>query len=143
MTTLNPCLPALEKAAFCAEILILDDERSIAELLGEMVNILGHSSVLCNLPLEALNILADRDFDIILSDFRMPGMNGQQFYEAVRKVRPDLSDRIIFLTGDVVNPETQAFLKKVGNPHISKPFQLSNVEIVLERILEENEALSR
>jgi PAS domain S-box-containing protein len=143
MTTLNPCLPALEKAAFCAEILILDDERSIAELLGEMVNILGHSSVLCNSPLDALNILANRDFGIILSDFRMPGMNGQQFYEAICKIRPDLSDRVVFLTGDVVNPETQAFLKKVGNPHISKPFQLSNVETVLERILEENDAVSR
>jgi two-component system NtrC family sensor kinase len=135
MITLNPSFDVLDKPTHCAEILILDDEGSISELLGEMVEILGYSATLCNLPKHAIEILRERSFDVILSDFRMPGMNGQQFYEAVCQIQPEMARRIVFLTGDVVNPDTVAFLRRIGNRHLSKPFQLTNVEVVLDQML--------
>ena len=52
-----------------------------------------------------------------------------------RQVAGALAKRIIFLTGDTVNDETQQFLKSTGNPHISKPFQLANIQQVLKDTL--------
>ena len=133
-------LPALTDApqTQSAQILILDDEKSIAELLGEMLGLLGYSTVLCHSALDALALVERHEFDLIVSDFRMPKMNGQEFYQQAVQKKPELTRRIIFLTGDVVNEETQAFLQSTGNPHISKPFQLALVEQTVARVLQQN-----
>jgi CheY-like chemotaxis protein len=78
----------------------------------------------CTAPARALELLQKQPFDLILSDIRMPEMDGRQFYAAVRQQHPALAHRILFLTGDTVNEETRAFLKSVGNHHLGKPFQL-------------------
>lgn len=125
-----------------ARILVLDDEASIAELLGEMLGLLGYRATVANSPVEALEVARTREFDLILSDFRMPGMNGQQFYEALVECKPEMAGRVVFLTGDVVNEETQGFLRSIGTPHLSKPFQLAAVEKTVEQVLEKAAAAS-
>ena len=119
-----------------AHILVLDDEQSIAELLGEMLGLLGYSTTLCHSAPDALQLLAQRDFDLIISDFRMPKMNGQEFYQQAIQMKPELARNILFLTGDVVSEETQTFLQSTGNPHLSKPFQLAQVEQLVVQILQ-------
>lgn len=106
------------------QILVLDDEPTITEMVSEMLSILGCRTVGCTVPAQALEMLQKHHFDLILSDIRMPEMDGRQFYAAVRQQNPDLARRILFLTGDTVNEETRAFLKSVGNHHLGKPFQL-------------------
>ncbi|HXT41220.1 MAG TPA: ATP-binding protein [Candidatus Angelobacter sp.] len=124
-----------------ARILVLDDEQAIAELLGEMLGLLGHSTTLCHAPMDALEMIERREFDLIISDFRMPKMNGQEFYHHAVQKKPELARRVVFLTGDVVNEETQAFLQSTGNPHLSKPFQLARVERIVEDMLQQNAAV--
>ncbi len=121
--------------AHAGNILVLDDEKSIAEMLAEMLGILGYTPTVCNAPIHALELLEDHDFDLIISDFRMPGINGRQFYSLAVQKNPVLAQQIIFLTGDVVNEETQAFLSSIGNPHIAKPFNLTSVKTVVEECL--------
>ena len=84
---------------------------------------------------EALELIEKENFDLVISDYRMPGMNGRQFYEQAVKQRPLLARRIIFLTGDVVNEETLAFVSSIGNPHIAKPFSLSGVKTVVAEVI--------
>jgi PAS domain S-box-containing protein len=135
--------PAAPRAQFAheasgpARILILDDETSISELLGEMLGLLGYQPVKCNSPREALELVQKQSFDLVLSDFRMPGMNGRQFYEAAIQKQPGLAKKVIFLTGDVVTEETQNFLRSTGNPHLAKPFQLSSVQEIITEALEQ------
>ena len=120
--------------ALSAHILVLDDEPTIAELLGEMLGLLGYSTTLCHSAPDALQLLAQRDFDLIISDFRMPKMNGQEFYRQAIQMRPKLARRILFLTGDVVSEDTQAFLQSTGNLHLSKPFRLVCVEQAVAQV---------
>jgi len=120
----------------CAgHILILDDEKSIAEMLGEMLDLLGYSATLCNTGADALGLLDQREFDLVISDYRMPQMNGRQFYEAAIKNKPSLAQRFIFLTGDVVNDDTRMYLDSIGSPHLAKPFNLRNVKAVIAQSL--------
>jgi two-component system, NtrC family, sensor kinase len=125
------------KNAENVRILILDDERAIAELLGEMLGLLGYQAELCHNGQQALNVIEGEDFDVVLSDFRMPMMDGQEFYKRAVKLKPSLTRRFVFLTGDVVSEDTRDFLSSTGNPHIAKPFQLNKVEEAVLKILRE------
>ncbi|MDB6056102.1 MAG: Multi-sensor hybrid histidine kinase [Verrucomicrobiales bacterium] len=118
-----------------ALILVLDDEKSIADLLAEMLSLIGHFPIVANSPPQALSLMEKHEFDLILSDYRMPVMNGQEFYKVVCTRKPALCRKIIFLTGDVVNEETLSFLKQVGNPHLAKPFQLTTLQKTIDEVL--------
>jgi hypothetical protein len=120
-----------------AKILILDDDPAIGEMLGEMLDLLGHCPTSCQDPAEALRLIQHQQFDLILSDYRMPGMQGNEFYRQVYLVQPDLARRVVFLTGDILSEDTQFFVKATGNPHLLKPFRLSNVKELLSRLLGE------
>lgn len=122
-----------------ARVLIVDDERTLSELLAELLSALGHVPVTCGSALQALELLQEQPFDLILSDFRMPQMNGRQFYEQLRESHPHLSGRVIFVTGDVVTEETRAFLDAAGTPHLSKPFRLGAVEAAVTKVLQGEE----
>jgi two-component system NtrC family sensor kinase len=125
-------LSSARPASVGIRILVLDDERQIAEMLAEMLTMLGHEPRACVAPAQALEVLEEESFDLILSDFRMPGMNGAEFYARVREMDASLASRIIFLTGDVVNEETGAFLAATGNAHLGKPFQIAALAAVIE-----------
>ena len=134
----EPAAPPVAPPSESARILVLDDDKTIAELLGEMLNLLGYTTSLCYSGREALELVDQVEFDLIISDFRMPKMNGREFYEQTVRKKPELARRIVFLTGDVVNEETQAFLQSTGNPHLSKPFQLARVEQMVAQVLQQN-----
>ncbi len=125
--------PATPKIA--TRILVLDDEKAIAEMLGEMLGLLGYQIAVCNSGAQALAQLETREFDVILSDFRMPGMDGREFYKAASQKHPALTNRIIFLTGDVVNDETRSFLDSIKAPYLGKPFHLDKVEETVTTLL--------
>lgn len=130
--------PAESEPGGAGSILVLDDEKSIAEMLGEMLGLLGYTPTVCHAGAQALELIDQEDFDLIISDFRMPVMNGRQFYEQAVKKKPALARRVIFLTGDIVNEETQAFLKSIGNPHMTKPFNMASVKAIVVEALQAN-----
>jgi len=118
-----------------ARILILDDEPTLAELTGVALRLLGHDVIVSLSPEEALEQIDSRTFDLVISDFRMPVMDGGDFYAAAVKRRPELARRVIFLTGDVVHEAAYAFLKESGLPYLLKPFQLVQLEQLIATTL--------
>jgi signal transduction histidine kinase/ActR/RegA family two-component response regulator len=126
--------PAL-KAVRAARVLVLDDELDIAELLGIMLTMLGHQPTICADALEAMALIDHQTFDLVLSDFRMPNMDGHQFYEKVIQRKPELARRVIFLTGDVMGAEAKAFFNTVPCLQLAKPFKLAQIEEAVARTL--------
>jgi CheY-like chemotaxis protein len=59
--------------------------------------------------------------DLVISDFRMPDIDGQGLYEWIRSNKPVLLTRLLYITGDGLNPMTRAFLRRTGVPYLLKP----------------------
>lgn len=108
-------------------ILVVDDEPDIAELLAEALRIDGHRVDTADSGAAALSRLLDRSYDLVFSDMKMPGMSGAELYDEIARRRPGLERRIIFVTGDMLNPVTRQFLDRTGAVGLSKPFQVDAV----------------
>ncbi|MHB8520097.1 MAG: response regulator [Limisphaerales bacterium] len=128
-------LPPVGTSPFPARILVLDDERVIANVLGELLTLHGYCPTVCFSPKRALELIEMTDYDLILSDYRMPFMNGKEFFLAATRLKPELARRIIFLTGDVMHEESQTFLELAGAPHLSKPVRFAALEKVVAGVL--------
>ena len=78
-------------------------------------------------------------FDLILSDLKMPGLSGLELHDRLLKERPELMARLVFITGDVVSTDVAEFLQKTARPVLEKPFELSELDIVVERVVGRND----
>ncbi|MFT3665226.1 ATP-binding protein [Piscinibacter sp.] len=122
-----PSLPATAPAATPSaggpwRVLIVDDEIDIAEILGEIVQHAGHAAVLANSGEQALAQLAAQPFDLVMTDLKMPGMDGPALYRDIEHRHPALARRVIVVTGDTLSSGAHEFLREVRVPVIDKPF---------------------
>ncbi len=104
-------------------VLVVDDEWSIRALLHDILRLDQHEVALASSGVEAADLVDREHFDIILTDMKMPGMDGAAFFRHVQEQDPEQARRIVFITGDTVSPDTRAFLQSVSNPVLSKPFR--------------------
>ena len=123
-----------------AKILILDDQLEVAQFLAEMLTLVGYETVCESNPNRALQRIEDDQFDVVISDFKMPEMSGREFFEAATELKPEIAARFIFLTGDLFNMETEATIKALGVPALGKPFRLATVEQVVGDVIAKNSA---
>jgi len=116
-------------------VLVVEDEESIKELLTTVLEMDKHAVVLASNGREALELVRNEPFDLIISDIKMPVMGGAELYQQLRKEGNPLAERLIFVTGDTVAAETRAFLQGVPNPVLSKPFRLRDVRETVQAAL--------
>lgn len=116
-------------------VLIVDDEQCISDLLSEMLELLGYCPTKCSSPAAALQFIEQNEFDVVLSDYRMPQMNGDEFFRRAIARKDHLRSRFVFLTGDTVSEETHRFLTEQGSRHLSKPFDIASVNQVISDIV--------
>ncbi len=70
----------------------------------------------CSLVTSILEKLAQRSYDATLCHIRMPGLNGPAFYRAIEQRAPAFLSRVLVVLGDILSPETQAFLQQTAAP---------------------------
>ena len=115
-------------------ILVVDDERLVLQLLGEMLGADHHTVDTVGDGTQALEVLQRTSYDLILSDVRMPYLDGPGLYRALERRLPDLCRRFVLMTGDVLSAEIQTFLEQTGVPGLSKPFDRGEVRRVIQKI---------
>lgn len=103
-------------------VLVIDDEQWILDLAGELLRGEGHEVETATSGEEALALIGRRRFDVIVSDWKMPGLNGLRLYEHLRATNAGAARRVLFMTGDVVNDTFQKFLLEHNVSCLSKPF---------------------
>ncbi|MFQ5829001.1 MAG: ATP-binding protein [Candidatus Methylomirabilia bacterium] len=113
-------------------ILVVDDEPDVAEVLAELLTGDGHQVDIAASGVIALDKLRKRSYDLILSDFLMPELDGAGLHRELQRCWPELLPRFILLTGATQNPEIRAFLEKTGVPTVRKPFELEEVRRAMQ-----------
>jgi len=85
---------------------------------------------------EALKKLEQRPFDVVLTDTKMPVLDGQGFFTELERRHPELRRCVAFVTGDVLQPGKRAFLQKTGVPTLTKPFEFDQIRRVVRQLLQ-------
>ncbi len=115
-------------------ILVVDDEEVIVDLLNEVLVSAGHRVETARDGKQALRKILAEAYDAVISDLKMPGMDGAGLYDAVCREKPEMACRFVFSTGDLASPMTQEFFRKTGCPYLMKPFDLNVVRDTVERL---------
>jgi len=115
-------------AEFGQRILVIDDEEVVRAVLQAALSRTGYDVQTLASPRDALPMLENNDFDLILADLKNPDMSGKDFFEELGVKMPDLVSRVVFITGDAVSPGTKEFLEGAGRPVIEKPFELAYLQ---------------
>jgi len=116
-----------------SRILIIDDEVNVLEIIQRLLIRNGYTVDGASNGLYGLELIEKQNYDLIVCDMSMPGMGGIQFYQEVNRRAPELSNKIIFTTGDLISKENEKFFTNTGCVLLQKPFDLD----VLLRIISE------
>lgn len=114
-------------------VLLVDDEEYIVNVLKEIISHWIPNIDSVRSGKEALELINTKDYDFILSDIRMPDMNGMELYNHLRQIKPELASKVIFLTGDTQSEDVRCFLDLTMAKYLSKPFQIRElIDAMLE-----------
>ena len=117
-----------------APILLIEDEPSVIAFLRAALERKGYSVVSASSGADGLKELAGGQYSGVISDIRMPGaVNGAEVHDWIQKNRPELGAKIILISGDTANSETQALLARSGTPCIEKPFRAQQLISIVEK----------
>ncbi|MDD5509691.1 MAG: response regulator, partial [Dehalococcoidales bacterium] len=118
-------------------ILVVDDEPAIMAFLKKLLGGEGYDVATAGSGREALEMTKEQRYNLIICDIKMPGLSGAELYDELGGIAPSLQKRVIFITGDVIGPATNKFLKATGVPHINKPFDIAGLKKEINRVIGE------
>jgi CheY-like chemotaxis protein len=117
-----------------SRILIVDDQPHVLDLLRDTFEASGYAVDTAVDGAQALaQVTSQHSYDAILSDIRMPVLDGPELYDELVRRYPALAARILFMTGETLSPMSSAFLNRTNVPHVLKPFTLVEVLTMVER----------
>lgn len=111
--------------------LIVDDEAEVRQTLAEILQSAGHRVVTAASGHEALRQMGQAHFDVIVTDMRMPGLDGRALYREIERRWPEQARRVVFVTGDTLTSGLREFAANCGRPVIEKPFLPADVRRVV------------
>jgi signal transduction histidine kinase/CheY-like chemotaxis protein len=117
-------------------ILVVEDEPTVARLIADVLEDEGFCVEVLLDGKEALKQAERETYDLVVCDMKMPGLDGQHFYKALVQKGNSLSERFLFVTGDVVSVHTHDFLEMHGVPHVAKPFRMEELKEKVHGLLE-------
>jgi two-component system response regulator AtoC len=121
-------------------ILVVDDDPAMRHLVSVILTDNGWEARAVSSAADALRELEARDFDLVLTDVRMPGMDGLELLREVQRLRPDLT--VIVMSAYGAQDQALAAMKAGAYDYLSKPFRRDEVVLVLRKA-EERERLAR
>jgi glycosyltransferase involved in cell wall biosynthesis/CheY-like chemotaxis protein len=136
--TTAPAVPRLElddSSRPIPHLAVVDDENSIRELIVDALAENGYEVDLAADGAEALHLCEQAHYDLILSDLRMPNMDGATLYQELRLRYGPTMPRMVFLTAQAHSPDYAGFLAATGVPVLPKPFSVDGLRTVVEQVL--------
>jgi two-component system NtrC family response regulator len=117
-------------------ILIVDDEKNYLVVLEALLNPEGYEIIGLVDPFEALRFIADSDLDLVITDMKMPGIDGMELLEKTKQLKPDLP--VIMMTAHGTIEMAVEAMKKQAYHYITKPFQNEELKLTVRKALDTN-----
>src|SRR5437870_8642133 len=117
-------------------ILVVDDEPLVAALMADTLELEGYEVETAKNGREALEKIAARSYDALLSDLRMPELDGVGLYRELEQQHPRLLPRLAFVSGTTEPPEYASFLERTGATVLNKPFALAELHHLVQCLLQ-------
>jgi CheY-like chemotaxis protein len=111
-----------------ARVLVVEDEPLIAQMLRDVLEAYGYEVEVAANGRLALDKIEVQTYDLIMSDLRMPELDGVGLYREIKRRKPELLSRLLFVSGTTDEPEYQRFLAESAVPVLAKPFVLADLE---------------
>ncbi len=116
-------------------VLVIEDEPAVLSFVKAALERSGYAVVAVTSGADALDRLSREQFLGVVSDMRTPGgVDGADVHAWIAEHRPELAARVIFITGDIVNEETAATLRRTGAPCVEKPFRVQQLIAVVQKV---------
>jgi CheY-like chemotaxis protein/two-component sensor histidine kinase len=120
-------------------VCVVDDEESIREIVQEGLVARGMVVEGASSSEEALAQLASRNYDFVICDFNLPGLNGGQFFERARSQPGTANTKFVFMTGALLDTETTAKFTQSGASMLQKPFHMAALAALLADLVLQSE----
>ncbi len=117
-----------------AKILVVDDDKGLADDMVEYLSIYGYQAAAAYGGREALTMFEQGDFQLVITDLKMPEMDGMELLDAVKEL--DGRVMVMVITGYGTIESAVAAIKKGAYDFIPKPFQMDELEVIVSRALE-------
>ena len=117
------------------KILVVDDEPVVLEFIRDALVGEGYVVETMNSAEPALAMIRKKEYSLILLDIKLPGMSGIEVYKYIQQESPSLVEKIVFITGDIMGPDTKEFLSRTKAHCIPKPFNHEQLTKEVARIL--------
>ncbi len=115
-------------------ILIVDDEKNYRVVLEALLGSEGYETATAGNARDALRLIRESDLDLVITDMKMPGMNGMDLLEASKQIKPELP--VIMMTAYGTIEMAVAAMKKQAFDYITKPFQNEELKLTIKKALE-------
>lgn len=123
-------------------VLCVDDEALVGQVVARILETrLDCRVVYASSGRDALRRLDEAEFDAMVIDYVMPGMDGGELYRRVARRRPGLAGRCLFITGDTLTPKTLDRIRRIGQPFLEKPFGMPELTAAVQGLLTTSQSL--
>ncbi len=114
------------------KVLIIDDEEDIRNIIGEFCEMIGVDKRICSNGKEGIEMFKKENFDLVISDIKMPDMDGYEFVKKIREL--DNSIPVVICSG-FIDEKTKDKFKEIGiNYYLEKPFKLKDIKDLIDKL---------
>jgi DNA-binding NtrC family response regulator len=126
----------LASAQSSLPILLIEDEPAVMDLLRTTLERTGYTVICSGSGAEGLRLLASGTFLGVVSDMRTPGgVDGADVHAWIVQYRPDLTSKVVLITGDLADEQTVGKLRRTGAPWVEKPFGVQQLISVVQQTM--------
>jgi len=116
-------------------VLVVDDDPRLTRLLEDVLRGDGYRVATARNGVDALALLVDQAFDLLLVDIRMPELDGPSLYRELARRTPEQARRVMFMTGGAVDADTAELLSTSRSPILRKPLEVNELRGTVKRFL--------
>jgi len=118
-------------------ILVVEDEPTISDVCQRVLTGEGFEVDIAKSGEVALDMIEVKQYDLCLIDIRTPAMNGMELYMWMEDKHPEMTNQVLFTTGDIMGGDTKKFLDQVNRPFLPKPFTSDELKTILKETMEQ------